>query len=121
MGNQESSSARRRAPGLLERSQRGYGTIADSTTGSVNQHRPSRSEFQSDTRRRIALTAILICQLFDWVAFATVTMWIPQTLELNVFFFNSQAKTDTDGYYAYMDRLVITYYTSSRLTTKSQF
>lgn len=70
-------------------------------------HDSDHPEFSGVRRRKIALYGILVCQLFDWVAFTIVTFWIPQTLELNVYFFNKDDK-GVDGYYDYIYRYVCT-------------
>lgn len=59
-------------------------------------------EYQTETRRRIALIAILICQVSDWTAFSIVAYWIPQTLQLNVAFFNSDGQRE--DYLEYMQK-----------------
>lgn len=102
MGNSGSSSSARQRIGRI---QPRYGAVAQDHV-LVNSN---IIEYPSALRRNLALIAILVCQTFFWVAFSIIFMWIPQTLQLNVFFFNSDE--DRHGYFDYMKKWVWYYYT----------
>ena len=57
-------------------------------------------DYPSSGKRRIALAGILLCQMFLFVAFRIILLWIPQTLQLNAHWWS-----DGDpGYYTYINR-----------------
>jgi len=92
MGNQSSSTTRRRP----SRAQSRYGAIAQDHV-LVNSN---IIEYPSALRRNLALLSILVCQTFFWTAFSVISMWIPQTLKLNVFFFDLDG--DQKSYFRYI-------------------
>lgn len=95
MGNRSSASSN-----PLYRSYSGYGSLEDD--GSSLNESIERLEYQPTWKRRLALGSILVCQLFNWVAFTTVTSWIPISLELNVYFFNGI--NGVEGYNSYIEK-----------------
>ena len=90
MGNLASS----RRP-LLEQRFGTYGAVLDEDRPALNEsNAPDSSEYFSNRKRNLALAGILVCQLFDWVSFTTVTVWTPLTFQLNAYFFTSLESRD---------------------------
>ncbi|XP_067930883.1 solute carrier family 15 member 4-like [Watersipora subatra] len=78
---------------------------SDDDLSVVNRNGVGVSEFFSVRKQRIALGAMLVCQLFDWVVFTIVTTWIPLSMQLNIFFINIEGVNDDGKYEDYMRRV----------------
>lgn len=86
MGNRESSFL------TPERQRLGnYGAIPQQDEDQLSTPSDwSGSEYPSTRQRKIALSGILLCQLFLFVAIRILINWIPTTLQLNEQWWNNE-------------------------------
>ena len=103
MGNQGSSSLTTgNQRSLTTGNQRSgtYGSIRheDADQMPLNTSDWDSSEYPSSRNRKIALTGILLSQSFLYAALNIIIVWIPQTVQLNAYWWFE----GDPGYYDYM-------------------